>query len=243
MRSGAGLVTIGIPQSLNSTLQKKISSVIMTLSLKETKNQSLSLDAYSQIRKDMDRFDVIALGPGLSRDISTQKLILKIIGEIKKPMIIDADALFALSKQPSLLKKISTIKILTPHTGEMARLTGLNKKLIEKDRTKVTRDFAKKYQCTLVLKGPKTVIVSKEEKTAINSTGNAGMATAGSGDVLTGILAAFLAQGLNDFDAAKLGVYLHGKAGDWAAQKKTKAALIATDIIETLPQVFKKLGA
>jgi len=136
MRAGAGLVTVGIPQSLNAVLQKKLSPVIMTLSLKETKEQTLSLDAFRQIHRVLDRFQVIAIGPGLSRNRSTQKLILKIIGTVQKPLVIDADALWALVQQLKILKKTSATKILTPHPGEMSKLLGLSKELIEKNRLK-----------------------------------------------------------------------------------------------------------
>jgi len=243
MRAGAGLVTVGIPQSLNAVLQKKLSPVIMTLSLKETKEQTLSLDAFRQIHRVLDRFQVIAIGPGLSRNRSTQKLILKIIGTVQKPLVIDADALWALVQQLKILKKTSATKILTPHPGEMSKLLGLSKELIEKNRLKTASEFAQKYHCTLVLKGHKTIVASSKGKVFLNKTGNAGMATAGSGDVLTGMITALLAQGLTDFDSAKYAVMLHGKSGDWAAKNKTKASLIATDIIDSIPQAFKSLGA
>lgn len=239
MRSGAGLVTLGIPQSLNSAVQKKISAVIMTLPLKETKERTLSYDSYAQIKKRISDFNVIALGPGLSRNPSTQKLILKIIREISKPLVIDADALNALAKNPAALSRKKGEVILTPHPGEMSRLTGLSKNVIQKNRLSVAHNFAVKYNCILLLKGDQTVVASSKEKIYINKTGNAGMATAGSGDVLTGMIAAFWGQGLPAFDAAKLACYIHGKAGDLAARKKSRTSLIATDIIDQIPQIFK----
>ena len=235
MRSGAGLVTIGIPKSLNAIIQKKISPVIMTLPLKETARRTLAAAAFSQIRAKLSQFDAIALGPGLSTNPGTQQFVMKISAACKTPLVIDADALNILAKHMDLLKKCKAPKVLTPHPGEMSRLTGLSKNFIEKNRRKVVKQFAKKFNCTLLLKGNKTVVASAQGRTYINSTGNAGMATAGSGDVLTGIIAAFLAQGLSVFESAKYGAYIHGKAGDLAAKEKTRLSMIATDIIEQIP--------
>jgi NAD(P)H-hydrate epimerase len=239
MRAGAGLVTLGIAKSLNLTAQRKISSMIMTLPLKETKEQSLSLEAYPAIKKEIARYAVLALGPGLSQHRSTRELILKMISSLDKPMIIDADALNALAENPSLLRKIKTPKIITPHPGEMSRLTTHSTYFIERHRKAVAEAFAKTYGCIVILKGHKTIVASPNGKTYINKTGNVGMATAGSGDVLTGILAAFLAQEINSFETAKLAVFLHGKAGDIAARQRGKVSLVATDIIESLPLAFK----
>lgn len=240
MRCGAGLTTIGVPKSLNPALQQKISPVIMTLPLPETKEGSLSKTAYSTIMSKVKNVQVLALGPGLSRDEQTQKLILKVIAHCPVPMVIDGDALTALAQNISILQKNTAPKVLTPHPGEMARLTGYKKDSIEKSRKKIASDFAQNYNCTLVLKGHQSIVASAKGELHVNSTGNVGMATAGSGDVLTGMIAAFLAQGLAAYDAARLGVYLHGLAGDLAAKEKTAISLIATDIIEKIPLAFKK---
>ena len=241
MRAGAGLVTLGTPESLNLTLQRKISSVLMTLPLAQTREQSLSLAAYGEIQKKLNHFNTIAIGPGLSDHPSTRKLILKVIASVNRPLVIDADALNALAGNLQALLKIKNAKILTPHPGEMARLMGVRKEEIEKNRQGVAKKFALRYKCVLVLKGHRTVVASPQGKMFLNRSGNAGMATAGSGDVLTGIIAAFLAQGLNSFEAARWGTYLHGKAGDLAAKTKTKTAMIATDIINYIPKAFREL--
>ena len=241
MRSGAGLVTVGIPKGLNNTLHKKLSPVIMTLPLPETSKQTLSFDSYKQLKTKIKNYDCIALGPGLSQNRSTQKLILKTIETSPKPLVIDADALNALEKHMKSLTKTSTPKILTPHPGEMSRITGIKKSTIEYSRKKISQEFSQKYSCTLVLKGHKTVVASPDGKTYINKTGNPGMATAGAGDVLTGIIAAFLAQGLEAFKAAKLAVYIHGKAADLAAKKLTRLSMIATDIIENIPSAVAQV--
>lgn len=238
MRAGAGLVTLGIPKSLNSTAQKKISPVVMTWPLPETKEKSLSEKAYPIIKKECSRYDAIALGPGLSQNASTKKLILRIISSINKPLIIDADALNALSKNPKILKKTKSIKILTPHQGEMSRLINQPTKFIKNNREVISKAFSRKYNCILILKGHHTVVAAPNKKIYINKTGNVGMATAGSGDILTGILAAFIAQGIDGFKSAKTAVLIHGKAGNIAAQRKGKASLIATDIIDAIPSAF-----
>lgn len=238
-RSGAGLVTVGIPRSLNSTLQKKISNVVMSLPLNETREQSLSKSAYLQIKRILKNYSAIAIGPGLSSNKSTQELVLKLIETSKIPMIIDADALNALAKHISSLKKGKTLKVLTPHPGEMARLLRTTKNSVEKNRRKTATDFAKKHNCVLLLKGPETIVADSKGKIFINKTGNAGMATAGTGDVLTGMIGALLAQGLSGFDAAKYGSYLHGKAGNFTAKRKSKLAMIASDIIDDISKAVK----
>ncbi len=234
IRSGSGLVTLGIPKSLNSTVQKKISNVIMTFPLDETKERTLALPALKKIQKKLKTYDVIAMGPGLSRHPNTEKLILRIIENINKPLVIDADALTALSHSPSSLLMTSAPKILTPHPGEMARLANVSLETVEKSRRKIALEFARSYKCIVVLKGHHTIVASPAE-IYVNKTGNPGMATAGSGDVLTGMVAAFLGQGLTPFEAAKYAAYFHGKAGDLAAEEKTRLSMIATDIIDHIP--------
>jgi len=240
IRSGAGLVTLGIPKSLNAPAQKKISDTIMTFPLKETGKQTLALAAFTQIKDSYASYDVIAIGPGLSKNPSTQRLIRKIIETSPLPLIIDADALSALCGHLGSLTKTETTKILTPHPGEMARLIGRKKNTVEKNRKDIAGTFSKKHNCILLLKGAKTIVASPAGKIYTNTTGNAGMATAGSGDVLTGMIVAFAAQGLSGFEAAKYGAYLHGKAGDLAAKSKTQLSMIASDIIDHIPTVVKR---
>ncbi len=239
MRTGAGLVTVGIPASLNTALQKKISPVVMTLSLPETTEQSISARAWNCIQEHLDRFDAIALGPGLSRHPQTQRLVLKIIKQIAKPLVIDADALFAVASKTAILRRTKGIKILTPHEGEMARLIHERKDWVNAHRRRAAAFFAKNYECILILKGRRTIVAAPSGGMYINTTGNVGLATAGSGDVLTGMIAALLGQGIDGWSAARWGVYLHGKAGDSAARKKTAAAMLATDVIEEIPTVLK----
>lgn len=243
MRSGAGIATLGVPKSLNTALHKKISPVLMTWPLPETHQQSFAAGAWKTLKPDLKKFQAVALGPGLSLNKSTQKFVHSIIKNSFLPLVIDADALNALAGRCAILKMTDALKILTPHIGEFYRLTNdqrlKTKDLKQKDLKDIVVNFAEKYNCFLVLKGHQTLIASPDGKTYLNKTGNAGMATAGSGDVLTGMIAAFLAQGLTPFDAAKWGVCLHGKAGDIAAKKIGKAALIATDIIEYIPKALR----
>lgn len=241
MRAGAGLVTAAVPASLNAAAHKKISNVVMTLPLKETREQTVSADAFAQIRRALSGgpFDVLAIGPGLSRHPSTQRLVLKIIAASSKPLVIDADALYALAGHAGILHKTDTLKVLTPHPGEMARLIGRAKDYVEGHRRQTAVEFARKHGCVLLLKGHRSVVASPDGKVYVNTTGNAGMATAGSGDVLTGMIAALLGQGLTGFEAARFGVWWHGKAGDLAAKKKTRPAMIASDIIDEIPTALK----
>ncbi len=238
MRCGAGLVTVAVPQSLNLTLQKKISPVIMTLPLPQTREQTFAAKALAPLKKIWNKFDAIAIGPGMGQNKSTQRFIRDFITVCPKPMVIDADALNALAHDLRPLQKNTVPKILTPHPGEMARLAGLSVKAVEKNRKAVALNFARKKHCVVLLKGYRTIVTSPQGKVYVNQTGNAGMATAGSGDVLTGMIAALLGQGMGPFEAARTGAYLHGKAGDLAIKTIAPASLIAADLIECLPEVL-----
>lgn len=238
LRSGCGLVRVGVPSSLNPIIEAKLTEA-MSLRLAQTQNSSLSLKAFDQIIPWLNKIDAIVLGCGASLDKSTQALMLKVVKEINKPLVVDADGLNAISNNISILKKRKTKNlILTPHLGEFSRLIKKPVSLIKKNRQKFAREFAKKYGLVLVLKGHKTIVA--DAKTCfINNSGNPGMATAGSGDVLSGIIASFLARKLDTFLCAKLGVYLHGLAADYAVKDKTQNCLIASDIIDYLSFAFK----
>ena len=237
IRSGAGLVTLGIPKSLNSAIIKIKPKEVMTLPLPETSDGSLSSAGYKKIKDFVKNADVLVVGPGLTQNKSTQGLTRKVISKIDKPVVIDADGLNALVGHLDL---VGFARILTPHPGEMARLLGFSIKKVQDNRIYITRKFAKDYKVTLVLKGHDTIVADFNGNLYINKTGNPGMATAGSGDVLTGMIAAFLAQGLKAFDASKYAVYLHGLAGDLAAKEKTQLGMIASDIIDKIPEAVKK---
>ena len=238
LRAGAGLVTLGIPQSLNNVFIKIKPTEAMTLPLPETEEITLSSKAFGKVREFAKKIDVLVIGPGLSQNKSTQSLIRKLVSYADKPLVIDADGLNALAGYLSVLPNKVPV-ILTPHPGEMARLLDVRISQVQKDRKKVAKDFVNRYNIILVLKGHQTLVVEKNRELFINKTGNPGMAKAGSGDVLTGIIAAFLAQGLSGFDAAKYAVYLHGLAGDLAAKEKSQLAMIASDIIDKIPKAIK----
>lgn len=243
MRSGAGLVTLGIPKSLNSAVIKIKPKEVMTLPLAETTEGTLSLNAFQKVEDFSKNIDVLAVGPGLTQNKSTQGLVRKVISNISKPIVIDADGLNALIGHLNILlrtknKQLATI--LTPHPGEMARLSGISVKKIQSNRREIAVKFCRIHKVTLVLKGHNTVVADYKSNLYINKTGNPGMATAGSGDVLTGMIAAFLGQGLSAFEAAKYAVYLHGLAGDLAAKEKTQLSLIASDIIDKIPEAIKR---
>jgi NAD(P)H-hydrate epimerase len=237
LRSGAGLVTLGIPASLNAPIIKIKPPEVMTLPLPETKEITLSPAAFRKIKEFSRKADIIAIGPGLSQNKATQALIRRVIAGIDKPMVVDADGLNALAKHHKILKENV---ILTPHPGEMSRLSGLTVAEIQKNRKKVAKEFANEYNVEIVLKGKNTVVADNKGNFYVNLTGNPGMAKAGSGDVLTGIIAAFLGQKLDLFQAAKYAVYLHGLAGDLAAKEKTQISMTASDIIDMLPAAIKK---
>jgi ADP-dependent NAD(P)H-hydrate dehydratase / NAD(P)H-hydrate epimerase len=245
LRSGTGLVTLGIPKGINNAMIKIKPKEVITLPLPQTKEGGVSLLAFKKIADLMKKIDILVIGPGLGSESSTYSLIRKVISSSLKRMVIDADGLNAIKGNLSILSKITeknSALIMTPHPKEMSRLTGLSVEEIQKNRKKISLDFATKHKVTLVLKGFETIVASFNGNIYINKTGNPGMATAGSGDVLTGIIASFLAQGLNAFEAAKTGVYLHGVAGDLAVKEKTQISLIASDIIDKIPNAIKKMG-
>ena len=243
MRSGCGMATLGIPKSLNMAMEAKLTEV-MTRPLAETEQLTLSPKALSYIRKLSREVDVLALGPGLSTNRSTQALIRTLILSIDKPMIVDADGLNALVGYLDDFRlqtqRLKSVRILTPHPGEMARLLDVTPDFIQGRREKIAKQFSKKYNAIVVLKGYKTIVAGPKGEVYINKTGNPGMATAGSGDVLTGIITSFISQGLKAFEAAKFAVYIHGLAGDLAAKEKGQLGLIASDMIEKIPQAIIK---
>lgn len=242
--SGSGLVTLGIPGSLNTILARKLVEV-MTRPLPEIKSGSLSIKAFVDIEKFIKtrKVSVLAIGPGLSQNKQTQALVRKIVSKIDLPMVIDADGLNALANHADLLyvKRYACLKIITPHPGEMARLLGISVKDIQKDRKNIAKNIASKYNIIVVLKGYRTVVAEPKGRIYVNDTGNPGMATAGCGDVLTGIIASFLGQGMGPFEAAKIGVYMHGAAGDLAQKQTGQASLKATDLLNKIPKAILSL--
>ncbi len=240
MRAGAGSVVLGVPSELNPIYASQLTEV-MTVPLPQTGDGSLSLAVLLQIQKNLEWANVLVVGPGLSRNQETAQLVAKVLRSHDGTIVIDADGLNAIADQPSILQETHAEVILTPHHGEFSRLTKFSVEEIAKDRIELARRYARDNKLTLILKGSPTVVATKEGKVFVNVHGNPGMATAGMGDVLTGIVAALLSQKLGPVDAALVGAYLHSVAGDIALESKGVYSLIATDVIESLPQAFRKV--
>jgi len=239
LRCGAGLVTLALPESCLSSPALSTMEV-MTLALPETDQASLSRFAERTILEAGRGKHALAIGPGLSQNPETQELVRNLVAGMNLPMVIDADGINALAEDLSCLKSNKGPRILTPHPGEMGRLIGQSASEVQKNRFRVAAEFAETWGVVLVLKGACTLVAAPDGRLRINPTGNPGMATAGSGDVLTGVIAAYLAQGLSPLDAATLGVYHHGAAGDLAAEALGEAGLLASDLIGKLPLALRE---
>lgn len=239
-RAGAGLVTLVVPEGVYEPVASKLTEV-MVAPVAQTGEGTLSREALPVIRGMMERADVVALGPGLSTNPETVEVVRKIISHSRIPAVLDADGLNAFIGHTDLFKKVKKSLVLTPHPGEMARLTGLSVEMVQLNRLHEARTWSSNWGAVLVLKGYRTIVASPDGTAYINTTGNPGMATGGSGDVLTGIIAGLLAQGMEAVTAAAAGVYLHGAAGDVAAREKGMMGLIAGDLLSALPGVTRAL--
>jgi len=238
-RSGAGLVTLGVPESLTAVFEVKLTEV-MKMPLPD-QGGCISLEALDRALEFSQKVDVVAVGPGLSTNENTKKFIREFVINCKKPLVLDADGINAFQKHPDLLRGKEGDIIITPHSGELARLLNTVPLEIEENRWQKVVEAADEFNCTVVLKGARTLIKSPSSPVYINPTGNPGMATGGSGDVLTGMIAAFLARNREPLKAACAGVYIHGLAGDIAREKKGEFSLIAGDILDNLPEAFKRI--
>jgi NAD(P)H-hydrate epimerase len=238
LRMGAGLVTLAIPKSLNGIMEIKLTEV-MTEPLPETIKQTLSLRAFSAIVRLCENKKAVIIGPGLGTFKETQSLVLKLIKALDLPIILDADGLTALATQPKILPISNRSLILTPHPGEMARLIRSQVKEVLEDRIGVSRNFSQSQQVHLVLKGHPTLISTPKGEAFINPTGNPGMASGGTGDVLTGMIGGLVCQGFDILPSLQIAVFLHGMAGDEGTQERGEKSLIATDIIEKIPALLK----
>jgi NAD(P)H-hydrate epimerase len=233
---GAGLCYLGISESLVEIIGAGFLEVV-TKPLPETKKRSLSVSAYNGIMEMVKKADVIVIGPGIGRDTETRKLINSLIKGVNIPIVLDADGIYAI-EDISILKDKKIL--LTPHQAELSRLLGKSIEDIEQDRVGIAERLSSDYNISVLLKGARTIIVS-EGQTYINLTGCSGMAKAGSGDVLSGMIASLIGQGLSVKDAAVLGAYLHGLAGEEACKEKTEYSLLASDIIYHIPKVIKQV--
>jgi ADP-dependent NAD(P)H-hydrate dehydratase / NAD(P)H-hydrate epimerase len=234
LRMGAGLVTLAIPESLNDVMEMKLTEVI-TRPMPETPARSLAHAALFQLLALAEKSDAVIIGPGLSLQFETALLVRDLVGQISRPMVLDADALTALSEDISILEHTFAPVICTPHLGEMSRLVGLPISQVRKNSISLCRRLAGSICGVTVLKGATTLIGDGEGSLRVNTTGNPGMASAGTGDVLTGMIGGLLAQKMTPFDAASAGAYLHGIAGDLAAAEKGIFGMIASDVLAQAP--------
>ncbi|MCX5801428.1 MAG: NAD(P)H-hydrate dehydratase [Candidatus Eisenbacteria bacterium] len=242
VRTGAGLVTAAIPESLNDILEVKMTEP-MTRPVPETEERTLSIEAKDEILRLVESCDVLALGPGLSRHSESAALARAIVSSVTKPIVLDADGLNAFAGHTELLAESGQRLIITPHVVEMSRLSGEEPDTVLRDRVGAAKRFSARLGIVVLLKGAPTVIAQPNGTTYVNPTGNAGLASGGSGDVLTGIIAGLLGQGLSPVRAAALGAYLHGLSADVAKEKSGEEGMIASDLIECIPEAILRLRA
>ena len=235
VKGGAGLVTLLTPENTREVLAIKLTEVMVKgLPCSETENRLMAEEALEVVSEALDKADVLAIGPGFGVSEETGSLIREILVTTAVPCVIDADAITALKDHTELLSHMLAEKVLTPHPGEMARITGIRISEIEKNRVEVARLYAEKWQAAIVLKGVPTVVALPDGTVYLNNTGTPAMATGGSGDVLTGLIAALIGQGLPVADAAVAGVYLHGIAGELAG--KGSVGMAASELLTMIPE-------
>lgn len=244
LRAGAGLVTLAAPASAQRVLEVKTTCVI-TRPLAETPEGTLATKALDELLPLLDGKDAVAIGPGLSRDEETAQVIRRLVGATSARVVLDADGLNAFEGRAQDLSTIAGRVALTPHPGEFLRLTGMTREAVAADRRAALEAFVARVGVCTLLKGAGTLVCDRRPggglRTYENTTGNPGMATAGAGDVLTGVIAALLAAGLDPFDAACLGAWLHGRAGDLVARRTGWAPMIATDLFDGLIEAIRSV--
>ena len=240
LRIGAGLVTLALPESLNDAMEAKLTEV-MTEPLPETEERTVAAQALDRILTLAEGKAVLAMGPGLSTHPSTAQLVRELLGLVRIPMVVDADAINVLAHQPEALGRAAAPLVLTPHPGELSRLLSIGREEVLEKRIPIAQKVAESFNLHLVLKGARTLIADPKGQVFINPTGNPGMASGGTGDVLTGMITGLIAQGVEPGKAAQAGVYLHGLAGDLAAEELGQEALIASDLIDRLPKAIQML--
>jgi len=239
LRTGAGLVSVATPNNIVPIIQSQVVEA-MAVPSAESIEGTLGIGSAEELLKAMGKMSAAAIGPGLSTHYETVQAVRNLIQRLTIPSVIDADGLNALVGFLDILKRVNASIILTPHPGEMGRLLGISSDDVQRDRIAIATAFARKHRVTVVLKGAATVVATPYGWVFVNSTGNPGMASGGTGDVLTGMIGSFLAQGYTASQAACLGVYVHGRAGDLAAEEKGEASMIAGDLIEKLPEAIKE---
>jgi hydroxyethylthiazole kinase-like uncharacterized protein yjeF len=243
-RAGAGLVTLGTARSLQPILAAKLTEVTH-IPLPEVNTGILSSEATSVLQQHLPNYNVMLMGCGLGQNAEVIELIKSILFNLPQtcsmPLVLDADALNTLAQIPQWWQKLGKDVILTPHPGEMARLTGMTLDKVQQERLEVAQKAAREWQKVVVLKGAYTIVAAPDGQTKISQEANPGLASAGTGDVLSGVIAGLVAQSMSPFDAASCGVYLHSQAGNLVGQEMGNAGMLASDLLPMLPQVIKKL--
>jgi NAD(P)H-hydrate epimerase len=240
LRAGAGLVTFALPESLNAAMEAKLTEV-MTVPLPEAEPGLVGREAAKRILERLEGLSALVIGPGLGTHPDTVRCVYEVLHQVRLPVVIDADGINALAMQPEICRDVHAPTVLTPHPGELARLRRTTTAAVQADRLAAAQEAAQACGAVVVLKGARTVIAEPHGALYINPTGNPGMATAGTGDVLCGVLGALLGQGYDPTTAACLAVYTHGLAGDLAAAKLGQRSMLASDVIEALPAAFQRL--
>lgn len=240
LRCGIGLLKIAVPKSIYPVCATNILESVY-YPLEETSNGVISSKNTDFLLEMCEKSSAVVIGCGLSVCDDTKNLVQSVITNCEKPLVIDADALNCICNKPEILKNLKAPAIITPHPGEMARLLHSTPKTVNSNRENTAIDFAKKFGVVTVLKGAGTIIASPDGEVYINHTGNSGMATGGSGDILSGIIGSLLAQGASPINAAAAGVFLHGTIGDFAAEKLGKISMLPTDMIDMIPTAYLKL--
>jgi ADP-dependent NAD(P)H-hydrate dehydratase len=239
LRGGAGLVRVATPQSVCNSVAAYEPSYL-THPLPENDAGGMSAAALADLLELAKSNDVVALGPGLGQSTAISQTVTNLLATVRRPTVLDADGINALRGRSEPIDALGSLAILTPHPGEFARLVGTDIETVQAHREEMAVEFSRRHHNVTVLKGHRSV-VTDGENTYINTTGNPGMATGGSGDVLTGLIAALVAQGMGPLDAAILGTYVHGLAGDLAACELGQMALIASDIVRFLPAALRTI--
>jgi NAD(P)H-hydrate epimerase len=234
LKVGAGLIRLAAPRGIMDALEAKLLEVVK-IPLEQTQAETISPRALETLRPLLKSSDTVVIGPGITTHPETAEFIHDILPKVRTPLIIDADAINIIAQEPSLFKKIKSPFVLTPHPGELARLINMPPSLINQQRIDLAMEYARKFGCVMVLKGAPTVIADPEGKTFVNPTGNSGLASAGSGDVLVGMIAGFLGQGQSPINAAVTAVFLQGLCADLAMEKNNEYSLTASDLIDGTP--------
>ncbi|MGM0416709.1 MAG: NAD(P)H-hydrate dehydratase [Thermodesulfobacteriota bacterium] len=239
VRAGSGLTTLVVPQQVQHSIAGHIPEV-MTQAIPDSKSWNPAL--LPELERLWQERSVVAAGPGLGQEPECIEMVQKMVGQCSAPLVLDADALNAIAAAPEVLAQRSPeMTVITPHPGEMARLCGIDTRQVQEQRIHTAQEFAERHGVVVVLKGARSVIADPQGNVRINSSGNPGMASGGMGDILTGVIAAYIAQGLAPLDAATLGVYVHGRAADLCAHQFGPAGYSATNVADNLAGVWQEL--